>query len=72
MENNNLRKVSMVIGWVMLPIYLGIGLALMFTSAFSELIPNNRLAIGCIFLIYGGFRGYMTWRLSKKNNPSES
>jgi len=51
-------------------VYLLIGLSLIFTNVFIEIIPKNRPVYGSIVIIYAIFRFYMAMRL-RKNRGSE-
>ena len=67
-SNQALKKVAYYVGVFMVAVYLLIGLSLIFTNVFLELIPNNRPVYGCIILIYAAFRLYMALRLRKNRN----
>jgi hypothetical protein len=54
----------------MVGVYLLIGLSLIFTNVFIEIIPKNRPVYGSIVIIYAIFRFYMAMRL-RKNRGSE-
>ena len=52
----------------MVGVYAIIGLSLIFTNVFLELIPRNRPIYGSIVLIYAAFRLYMALRLRKNKS----
>jgi hypothetical protein len=56
----------------MVTVYIALGLALLFSDAFYELLPNNRGMLGVVILLYAAFRIYMTLRLRKKNPAAEN
>ena len=64
-SNQALKKVAYYIGVFMVGVYAIIGLSLIFTNVFLELIPRNRPVYGSIVLIYAAFRLYMALRLRK-------
>lgn len=49
----------------MVLVYIALGVAIAFSSFLIEMIPNNRLIIGGILVIYGGFRLYILNRQRK-------
>jgi hypothetical protein len=67
-SNQALKKVAYYVGVFMVAVYILIGLSLIFTNVFLELIPNNRPVYGCIVLVYASFRLYMALRLRKYRN----
>jgi hypothetical protein len=64
-SNQSLKKVAYFVGVFMVGVYLLIGLSLIFTNVFLEIIPNNRPVYGSIVLIYAFFRLYMAFKLRK-------
>jgi hypothetical protein len=70
-SNQALKKVAYYVGVFMVGVYALIGLSLIFTTVFSELIPKNRPVYGSIVLIYAAFRLYMALRL-RKNKAIEA
>ena len=64
-SNQALKKVAYYIGVFMVGVYAIIGLSLIFTNVFLELIPRNIPVYGSIVLIYAAFRLYMALRLRK-------
>lgn len=71
-SNKTLRTVAFYFGLIMVTVYLALGLALIFTNAFYELLPQNRTLLGLVILLYAGFRIYMSFRLRKKNHSTEN
>ena len=67
-SNKALKKVAYYIGVFMVGVYAIIGLSLIFTNVFLELIPRNRPIYGSIVLIYAAFRLYMALRLRKNKS----
>ena len=63
--NNTVREVLYYFSFLMVLVYIGIGLMFMFSSFLTEMIPSNRALIGGIFILYGIFRLYMLIRLKK-------
>jgi hypothetical protein len=69
-SNQALKKVAYYVGVFMVGVYMLIGLSLIFTNVFLELIPKNRPIYGSIVLIYALFRLYMALRLRKNKVES--
>ena len=67
-SNQALKKVAYYVGTFMVGVYLLIGLSLIFTNVFIEIIPNNRPVYGGIVIIYAAFRFYMAMRLRKNRS----
>jgi hypothetical protein len=65
-SNQALKNVAYYVGVFMVGVYILIGLSLMFTNVFIDLIPKNRVVYGSIVLVYAAFRLYMALRLRKK------
>ena len=70
-SNQALKKVAYYVGVFMVGVYMLIGLSLIFTNVFIELIPKNRVVYGTIVLVYAAFRLFMALRL-RKNRPMET
>jgi len=70
-SNQALKKVAYYVGVFMVGVYMLIGLSLIFTNVFIELIPKNRVVYGTIVLVYAAFRLFMALRL-RKNTPMET
>ena len=64
-ENPTLRKTLFYFSLVMVLVYIALGIALALTDFLIDMIPNNRLIIGGILVIYGGFRMYILNRQRK-------
>lgn len=64
-SNQALKKVAYYVGVFMVGVYAIIGLSLIFTNVFIDLIPRNRPVYGGIVLIYAIFRLYMALRIRK-------
>ena len=64
-SNQALKKVAYYVGVFMVGVYLLIGLSLIFTNVFIEIIPKNRPVYGSIVIIYAIFRFYMAMRIRK-------
>jgi hypothetical protein len=62
-KNKGLRNIAIYVGGVMVIIYLFIGLALVFTPAFSEVLGANKKLIGILVLVYAAYRSWLTYRL---------
>ena len=70
-SNQALKNVAYYVGIFMVGVYILIGLSLIFTNVFIDLIPRNRAVYGSIVLVYAIFRLYMALRL-RKNRAIES
>lgn len=64
-ENQTLRKTLYYFSLVMVLVYFALGLAVAFSSFLMDLIPNNRMIIGAVLMIYGVFRLYVLNRQRK-------
>lgn len=67
-SNQALKNVAYYVGIFMVGVYILIGISLIFTNVFVELIPRNRPVYGCVVLIYAIFRLYMALRLRKSRS----
>ncbi|HRG58528.1 MAG TPA: hypothetical protein PK323_06180 [Bacteroidia bacterium] len=70
-SNQALKNVAYYVGIFMVGVYILIGLSLIFTNVFIDLIPRNRAVYGSIVLVYAIFRLYMALRL-RKNRAIDS
>ena len=64
-ENPVLRKTLFYFSLVMVLVYIAFGLAMAFSNFLIEMIPNNRMIMGVVLIIYGGFRLYILNRQRK-------
>ncbi len=55
-DKHLLSKIMFGFGFVMVAIFLGIGIALIFSPKFYYLPPNMRYVVGLFFIAYGLFR----------------
>lgn len=67
-SNQALKNVAYYVGIFMVGVYILIGISLIFTNVFVELIPRNRPVYGSVVLIYAIFRLYMALRLRKSRS----
>lgn len=70
-SNQALKKVAYYVGVFMVGVYALIGLSLIFTNVFIDLIPRNRSIYGSIVILYAAFRLYMALRI-RKNRTIDS
>ena len=55
--------------WIMVVVYLGLGLLLLFSPPDNLLAnPAMRKGLGGIMLVYGLFRGFQNWQKRKGND----
>jgi hypothetical protein len=66
-----MRQFAFYSGIVMIFIYVAMGAALIFTSAFSQQLGSNKTYIGIGLFFYAAFRGWMTFRLFRNKNGNE-
>jgi hypothetical protein len=64
-SNKNLRNAAIYVGAAMVIVYLFIGIALIFTPAFSDVLGEKKTAIGYCVLLYALYRAWLTYRLVK-------
>lgn len=64
-KNKALRNAAIYVGGVMVILYLFIGMALVFTPAFNEVLGSNKKLIGILVLAYAAYRSWLTYRLVK-------
>ncbi|HRH03720.1 MAG TPA: hypothetical protein PLI68_01205 [Bacteroidia bacterium] len=64
-ENTALRKTLFYFSLIMVFVYIALGIAIAFTTFLIDLVPNNRMIIGGILVIYGAFRLYVLNRQRK-------
>jgi hypothetical protein len=73
LNNPGSGKIGLIIASAMLPIYLGLGYLFIGTNAFIDKFPKpNRIYIGCIFLGWALFRGFMVWQRYKRMKDEEN
>ncbi len=54
---------AVIAGCIMVAIYMGMAFLLVFTNLFIGKLPEwVRLLMGCVFFVYGIFRGYRVYR----------
>lgn len=60
----------------MIAVYVGIGLMLIFVLQILQIQPVNRIAAGCVLILYGCYRAYKLFRelksASSTNQENES
>lgn len=68
MRNNNImNQISSIFGAFMTVFYIGVGFYLAFASMLSYFDPFLRKFIGFTFVVYGLYRGYMTFVKIKRS-----
>lgn len=71
-SNKSLKQVAFYVGIFMVGVYFIMGLSLIFTNVFLELIPSNRLMIGLVIIAYAIFRLYMARRIKQSRKVEEN
>jgi hypothetical protein len=71
-QKNSIKEVLFYFSFLMVLVYIGIGLMFMFSNFLSEMVRDNRAVIGGIFIIYGVFRLYMLIRLKRARDKYRS
>ena len=67
-SNPAVNKFRYYIHFLMVALYLALGLLFLFTEVAIDTFPENRQAIGIVFIIYGSFRLVATiYKLRKQN-----
>lgn len=56
----------------MIFIYAAMGLALIFTNAFAQQLGSNKTYVGVGLIVYAAFRGWMTFRLFRNRENSNT
>ncbi len=64
-ENTGVRKALYYFSLVMVLVYIALGAALALSNFMIEMIPNNRVIIGGVLVVYGVFRMYILNRQRK-------
>ncbi len=64
-ENPGLRKTLFYFSLLMVLVYIALGISVAFSNFMIEMVPNNRMIIGGILIIYGVFRLYILNRQRK-------
>ncbi len=64
-ENTALRKTLFYFSLIMVFVYIALGIAIAFSTFLFDFVPNNRMVIGGILVIYGAFRLYVLNRQRK-------
>jgi len=55
-SNPSVNKIRYYFGFLMVAVYLALGLLFLFTDIAIDTFPANRQPIGIIFIVYGVFR----------------
>jgi len=63
-----LNTILFYFGWLMIAVYVAIGLILIFSDLLINIVSQYRLALGIVFVIYAGFRAVMIVQKIKKDN----
>lgn len=73
MENNSgVKQVLFYFSFVMVFVYLSLGLVFLFSDVLSEVIPPSyRGIVGGVFIVYGVFRLYILMRMRKARKMYE-
>jgi divalent metal cation (Fe/Co/Zn/Cd) transporter len=67
------EKVLDLVSMIMALIYVGGGIALIFSSSSFRFFPINEVqkyALAAVLIVYGIFRGYRVWRGNNKQEES--
>lgn len=65
-DNNPLtNKIRFYSGFIMIALYLAIGLLFLFTDIAIQTFPVYREPVGGLLIVYAGFRGYSIIRKNK-------
>ncbi len=67
-SNPLVNKIRYYFSFVMITVYLAIGLLFLFTDIVIRLFPENRTAIGVVFILYAVYRLYITIKKEKQRN----
>jgi uncharacterized membrane protein HdeD (DUF308 family) len=67
-SNPSANKIRYYSGFIMVVIYLALGLLFLFTDIAENTFPANRKPIGVIFIVYGIFRAIVSVQKIRKAN----
>jgi hypothetical protein len=57
-RNSFAAKAHLYFSIIMVAVYILIGLLLIFVLKFIQIQPSNRIAAGCVLILYAVFRSY--------------
>jgi hypothetical protein len=57
---------------MMIFVYSAMGLALIFTNAFAQQLGSSKTYVGIGLIVYAAFRGWMTFKLFRNRNNTNS
>jgi len=66
-SNPSAKKISHYFSFMMVAIYIALGLLFLFTAIANETFPVYRTEVGCLMLVYAGYRSYSTYKKIKQN-----
>ncbi len=64
-QNNTLKEILFYFSFLMVLVYIGIGLMFLFSDFLSDMVKDYRAVIGGAFILYGVFRMYILMRMRK-------
>jgi cytochrome c biogenesis protein CcdA len=67
-QKNTIKEVLFYFSFLMVLVYIGLGLMFLFSDFMSEMVKDYRSIIGGVFIIYGVFRMYILMRMRKARN----
>ena len=65
-SNPSANKIRYYSNFIMVVIYVALGLLFLFTDIALETFPQNRIAIGIVFIVYAAFRTLLTIQKIRK------
>lgn len=72
MDQNSVKTVLFYFSFLMVLVYIALGLLFMFSAFLSEMVPSYRGMIGGVLIIYGVFRMYILARMRKARKMYEA
>lgn len=67
-----MRQFAYYTGIMMIFVYSAMGLALIFTNAFAQQLGSSKTYVGIGLIVYAAFRGWMTFKLFRNRNNTNS
>ncbi|MCW3083182.1 MAG: hypothetical protein JWP12_548 [Bacteroidetes bacterium] len=70
-SNPSANKLRYYVNFIMVAVYLALGLLFLFTDIAEETFPANRKAVGTVLLVYGCFRMIITIQKLKRRDQDQ-
>jgi hypothetical protein len=70
-SNSAADKIRYYSGFLMIAVYVALGLLFLFTDIASDTFPVYRKPVGCVFILYAAMRAFLNIRKQKEKNKDE-